>query len=173
MKNILSNKKTAMILLVVTILSLGFYVYMLVRPISYGMEYHNEMVYDGVVYEGSLAYTADGKVISENSYSDEPQEIYYYYKDGYVFHLMATNDEEYKDEVAYINENFDEAVNNRFYAFTINAFKQVPVGLDDAAATYTCMGAYIFAAVGGAVLLALISLTAISFVLFQKGKDTE
>lgn len=39
MKNLLSNKKTAIVLLVATILLLGFYAYMLARPISYGMAY--------------------------------------------------------------------------------------------------------------------------------------
>ena len=54
MKNILSNLKTAVILLIVTIISLGFYAYMLARPISYGMDYHNETVYEGGTFEGTM-----------------------------------------------------------------------------------------------------------------------
>ena len=37
--------KTPIILLLVTVLSLGFYAFMLARPIWYGMSYHKETVY--------------------------------------------------------------------------------------------------------------------------------
>ena len=125
MKNILSKTKTAIILLIVTVLLVGSYVYLLTCPIAYGMKYSKETVFEGQVFEGSLTYTADGKVISENTNFDEPIEMYYYYKDGYVFHLMATNDAEYEAEVADINKNFDEAVATPFYASKINAFKHL------------------------------------------------
>ena len=173
MKNILSKTKTAIILLIVTVLLLGSYVYIISSPVTYGMKYRNETVFEGQVFEGSLTYTADGKVISENTNFDEPIEMYYYYKDGYVFHLMATNDEEYEAEVATINENFDEAVATPFYASKINAFKQVAVGLDEDVTTYTCKGAIIFAIVGGIDRLLLIALTAYSFVLSKKAKYKE
>ena len=173
MKNILSKTKTAIILLIVTVLLTGCYVYLLTCPIAYGMKYRNETVFEGQVFEGSLTYTADGKVISENTNFDEPIEMYYYYKDGYVFHLMATNDEEYEAEVADINKNFDEAVATPFYASKINAFKQVAVGLDEDVTTYTCKGAIVFAIVGGIDRLLLIALTVSSFVLSKKAKNKE
>jgi hypothetical protein len=173
MKNILSKTKTAIILLIVTVLLTGSYVYLLTCPIAYGMEYRNETVYEGQVFEGSLKYTADGKVISKNTNFDEPIEFYYYYKDGYVFNLVAKNDAEYEAEVAYINENFDEALAAPFYAVKTNAFKQVPVGMEEDATTYTCMGAIVFAIVGGIDRLLLIALTVSSFVLSKKAKNKE
>ena len=173
MKNILSKTKTAIILLIVTVLLLGSYVCIVTNPITYGMKYRNESVYDGVVFKGSLKYSLNGKVISENTNFDEPLEMYYYCKDGYVFNLMATNDEEYESEVAYINENFDEASSTPFYAFKTNAFKQVVVGMDEDVTTYTCTGAIIFAIVGGIACLSLIALTAYSFVLLKKAKNKE
>lgn len=99
--------------------------------------------------------------------------MYYYYKDGYVFTLAATTDAEYADEVASINENFEEAVASPFYAARINAFQQTAQGLDDDITTYTCTGAIVFAAVGGVVLLSLLSLTAFAFVLSKKAKNKE
>ena len=171
MKKFLSKTKTAIILLIVTVLLLGSYVYIIASPVTYGMKYRNETVYEGEVFKGSLKYSPDGKVISENTNFDEPFEMYYYYKDGYVFNLMATNDEEYEAEVAYINENFDEAVASPFYAVKTNAFKQIAVGMDEDATTYTCIGAIIFAIVGGIDRLLLIALTAYSFVLSQKAKN--
>jgi hypothetical protein len=174
MKKLLSNTKTAIILLIVTVLLTGGYVYLLTRPIAYGMKYRNETVYEGEVFKGSLKYSPDGKVISENTNFDEPFEMYYYYKDGYVFNLVAKNDEEYKSEVAYINENFDEALAAPFYAVKTNAFKQVPVGFEDDDATiYTCKGAIVFAIVGGIDRLLLIALTVSSFVLSKKAKNKE
>ena len=173
MKNILSQTKTAIILLIVTVLLLGSYICIIANPVTYGMKYRNETVYDGVVFKGSLKYSPDGKVISENTNFDEPFEMYYYYKDGYVFNLAATNDEEYEAEVAYINENFDEASSTPLYASKTNAFKQVAVGLEEEVTTYTCIGAIIFAIVGGIDRLLLIALTAYSFVLSKKAKNKE
>ena len=170
MKNILSQTKTAIILLIVTVLLLGSYICIIANPVTYGMKYRNETVYDGVVFKGSLKYSPDGKVISENTNFDEPFEMYYYYKDGYVFNLAATNDEEYEAEVAYINENFDEAVASPFYAVMTNAFKQVAVGMDEDVTTYTCTSAIVFAVAGGVVVLALIALTGSSFSLSKKAK---
>ena len=173
MKNILSKSKTAIILLLVTVLSVGSYVCIVANPVTYGMKYRNEMVYEGEVFKGALKYSPDGKVISESTNFDEPLEMYYYYKDGYVFNLLAITDEGYEAEVAYINENFDEAVATPFYAFTTNAFKQVAVGTDEDVTAYTCIGAIIFAVVGGINRLILIALTAYSFVLSKKAKNKE
>lgn len=170
MKKILSKTKTAIILLIATILLVGSYVYIVASPVTYGMKYRNETVYEGEVFKGSLKYSPDGKVVGENTNFDEPFEMYYYYKDGYVFNLVATNDEEYEAEVAYINENFDEASSTPLYASKTNAFKQVAVGLDEEVTTYTCIGAIIFAIVGGVFALALTALTVSSFILSKKSK---
>ena len=75
--------------------------------------------------------------------------------------------------LAYINENFDASAATSFYASKINAFKQVAVGLDEDVTTYTCMGAIVFAIVGGIDRLLLIALTAYSFVLSKKAKNKE
>ena len=173
MKNILSQTKTAIILLIVTVLLLGSYVYMIARPISYGMSYYNSVVYEGVKFEGEIRFNSDGTVLSKNTNFEEPIEMYYYYKDGYVFTLVAKNEEERASEIAYINENFDEAIATPLYASKTSAFKQVAVGLDEEVTTYTCTGAAIFAVVGGVVWLALIALTAYSFVLSKKAKNKE
>jgi hypothetical protein len=168
MKDILSNKKTAVMLLIITIVSIGFYAYMLVRPISYGMSYNNRTVYDSEVFEGKLKFYPNGKMSNKNTNFGEEFENYYYYKDGYVFTLISETKEGYDAEVAYIDANFDEAVNTPYYASKINAFRQVSVGLDNYATIYTCTGAFIFAIVFGAVELALIVFTFASFLLCKK-----
>ena len=173
MRRVLSKTKTTIILFIATVLFLVFYTYMLARPISYGMSYHNKIVYEGAAFEGTLKFYPSGKVITDNTNFDEPFENYYYYRDGYVFSLMAVTDEEYEAEVAYINENFDEAVASPFYAAKINAFRQVALGMDEYVTTYTCTGAIIFAAVGGFVALALGATFICSSIFSQKEKGKE
>ncbi len=172
MKNISSKTKIAVVILFITVILLVGYVYMIARPISYGMAYHNSVVYEGETFEGTIRYYPDGTLSNKNSNFDEEMTEYYYYKDGYVFTLMAETDEEYEAEVAYINENFDDAVASPFYATRINAFKQVAEGLDEYVTTYTCTGAITFAVVGGIVNLALIALT-VFFFLFKKAKSND
>ena len=84
----------------------------------------------------------------------------------HLFCILSS--EEYEAEIAYINENFDEAVASPFYAVKTNAFKQVAVGMDKDATTYTCTGATLFAAAGGVAALALIALTVSSFALSKR-----
>ena len=168
MTKFLSYTKTALVLLIVTIITLGCYAFVLVRPISYGMPYRNEVVYEGVAFEGSIVYYPDGTMVYENSNFDGEMTGYYYYRDGYVFTLMAQTDEEYEAEVAYIDENFEEAVASPFYATKTNAFRQVADGSDSYATTYTCQGAVIVAVAGGAVGLILIALTAVSLALSKR-----
>ena len=171
MKRVLSHTKTAIILLIVTVLFLGFYAYMLARPISYGMGYHNKTEYAGAVFEGTLTFYPDGKVINKNTNFQKALEDYYYYKNGYVFTLMAQTEAEYDAEVAYINENFEKAVAAPFYASRINAFRQTYIAPDGNTSIYTCKGATVFAIAGGVVSLALIALTASSFILSKKAKS--
>lgn len=171
MKKFLSSSKTAVILLIVTVIILGCYACLLARPISYGMVYRNEVVYEGMAFEGTLVYRPDGTVLYENSNFDGEMTGYYYYKDGYVFTLMATTDEEYEAEVAYIDENFEEAVASPFYANRINAFRQVGEGPDSYVTAYTCKGAVTVAVAGGVVELILIVLTVITFILSKKSEN--
>lgn len=173
MKNILSHTKTAIILLIVTLLFLGLCAYMLVRPIAYGMSYNNRTVYEDTTFEGSMTLYPGGKIVNKNTNFNVELEYYYYYKNGYVFSLRAENDAEYKTETAYIDENFDESVNAPFYAAKANAFALTFEGPDDFSTTYTCMGTIIFAIAGGVVALALIALTVSSFVLSKKAKSKE
>ena len=177
MKKFLSCVIPAVILLLVLLLTLGAYAYMLARPISYGMSYHHETVYDGVAFEGDMVYSPDGTVYITNSTYTEGIEEYYYYKDGYLFTLLAQNDMEYDEEVAYIEENFDEAVAMPFYASKINAFQQVFEGPDGYTNIYTCQGAITFAIVGGIIelvlFLAFLVLAILSVIFLVRSKKAK
>lgn len=173
MKKFLSNMKTILALLIVTIVTLGIYAYMLARPISYGMEYYNKTEYNGGTFEGAITFKSDNTMINRNSNFDEELKSFYYYKDGYIFFTLAQTSEEYAEEVAYINENFDEAVATPFYADKINAFELVAEESDGYKSVYTCTNAITFAIAGGIVELLLIGLTITAFIFNNKSKHNE
>jgi hypothetical protein len=168
MKKILSNIKTVIGLLVVSIISLGFYIYMIVRPVSYGMKYHTEYEYEGVAFEGTLIFNADGSMVNLNTNFSEELISRYYYKDGYIFFTMAETDAEYEEEVEWINSNFEEAINSPFYASKINAFRLVSTGPDGFKTEYDCANAVVFSIVIGVIELMLIGLTCTSVILYKK-----
>ena len=168
MKKLLSHTVTVVIFLVVTVVSLGFYAYMIARPISYGMGYYTETEYGGEIFEREMKFRRGGAVITtDGSYSD-PMESRYYYKDGHVFMTLARTDEEYEEEVAYIEENFDLAIEAPFYATTTNAFRQVIVGIDGYTLVYTCRGAITFAIAFGIFEILLIALSCVSLILRKR-----
>lgn len=156
--------------LILSILLLAIYVYMMVRPISYGMTYHTETFYEDQIFEGTMTIYSDGRMKTLNTNYDSAQEARYYYKDGYIFFVRAETDEDYEKEVASINEDFDGAINTPFYADEINAFKLV-CQEEDFSITYTCTSAIMIAIVGGIVELVLIGLTCASFVACKKAKN--
>lgn len=168
MKKVLSSLKASVILLLATVIAIGFSAYMLLRPISYGMDYHNETVYEGAVFEGSMTFYRDGRMANRNTNFDGEMMSYYYYKNGYIFFTLADTEEAYEEEVCYIDEHFEEAVESPFYAAKNNAFRSLLVGPDGYSTVYTCNAAYVFAAVAGAVVLVLLSLTCVSFILRKK-----
>lgn len=168
MKKLLSDKKTAIILLILTIASIIFYTYMIARPISLGMGYHNESEYYGGVFEGTMKFHSDGTMVNRNSNFNEELRSRYYYKDGYVFFVLAETDEAYEKEIASINENFDEAIKKPFYADEINAFKLVATEGDGFTTVYTCSAAIVFAVIGGVVEAVLLGFTVVSVSLWRK-----
>ena len=173
MKKLLTCTKTAAILLIVAVISLGFYAYMLARPISYGMGYHHESVYEGAAFEGTLKFYSDKTLKIANTTFEEEITDRYYYKDGHVFHLLATTDEDYEKEIEEINNNFEAALDKDFYSSEINAFRMVAVGADGYTAVYTCTPAIIFAIAYGVFELLLIGVICFSFALCKKAKSEE
>ena len=173
MKNLLSAKITAIILSLAVLISIGFYACMLVRPISYGMEYHTETVYEDQVFEGTVTFQKDGTMVNRNSNFDEAITSYYHYKDGYLFFLLSETKESCEAEVAYINDSFEEAVGTPFYAAKINALRYTVNGMDGYSSVYTCTSAIAFAAGFGVVVTALIALLCASLVLCKKSKGKE
>lgn len=170
MTNILNSKKITRIFLFVAIIFAGLYAYILLRPISYGMAYHTNTEYMGEEFEATIKVYPNKTIVVKNSALDEI-ESFYYYKNGYIFQTIAKTMEEYEEEVAYINNNFEEAINTPFYASKINAFKLIPNGLGNYEVVYTCTPTTIFAILGGIVELFLIGLISISWIHQKNSKQ--
>jgi hypothetical protein len=141
---------------------------MIARPISLGMGYHNQTEYDGGVFEGTMKFHSDGTMVNTNTNFNEELKSRYYYKDGYIFFVLAETDEDYKKEISSINKNFDEAIKKPFYADEINAFQLVVTEGDGFATVYTCKSAIVFAVIAGVVEVVLIGFTAVSLFLLKK-----
>ncbi len=170
MRKFISNKITAIVLAALTVLFLGFYVYMIARPVSYGMAYTNSSVYEGETFEGRLEFSSDSTMLTKNSSFKDGFKAYYYYKNGYIFFTMAETEEEYQNEVDSIDANFEELINQPFYASEINAFRLVSVGPDGYTLTYKCNSAIVFAIVGGVVFVTLLGFSVTALALFIKAK---
>ena len=170
MKKIASNKLTALILPVITILSLALYVRMLTRPISYGMVYYSNTPVAGFEFESSTVFHRGNKMTVENSNFDGPQEYYYYYKDGRVFFCIAATEEEYLAEVEEINANWEEARSIPFYSAEINAYTCTDSS-PEAVSTQVCRGAKICAIAFGLVEVCLAGLTAAAFIYRKKQRS--
>lgn len=173
MKKFLSYKKTAIIFLAIAVLLLGVYVYMLARPISYGMKYHNETVYEGQKFVSDIKFNSDKTMTVTNAAYEDGQDFRYYYKNGYIFNLMAQTDEEYEIEVEAINKDFESAVNTPFYASKINAFKLTNKSDDGSSIGYTCKPAIVIAVVGGVLEVALIGFGLASLIVCIKSKKNK
>ena len=154
--------------MVLTVLSHGLFMYVFAKPISYEEEYRNGSIYEDDMFEGAMRFYADGTVINRNTNFGEEMKLRYYYKDGYVFITLAETDEEYEEEVAYINGNFEEAINSPFYASRINPFRMVSKGVEGFETIYTCAPAVFLAVALGFAELVLISFTIASFILIRK-----
>ena len=170
MKKLLCSAKTLIVLLVVTVLSLGFYVYMLIRPVSYGMGYTNVTEYEGDVFKGTMKFKANGKMLNSNTNFDQVLKSRYFYFNGYVFYLASDTDEKCAEEIELIKKDFNNAIVVPFYSDEVNAFRLVASEGDGYSTVYTCKGAIAFAVVFGVIEVALLGLTSMVLVLYKKNK---
>ena len=169
----LSCPKIALALLIVTAITLGLYAYMLLRPVSHGMRYTAETEYLGETYTSTTVFRADNTSVTTSNSIDIELESFYFVKGGYLFLTYATTEEEYREEVEYIKENFEQAKEIPFYASRVNAFKLVNVAPDGFSTVYKCDTAVVLAILFGVVELMLIALTAISLVLSKRARAND
>ena len=168
-----TSKKVAILCIVAAVLVLAAIVFLIARPISYDWGYYAKVDYQGQPFEGAMKFSKDGTMVARNSNNGLEMDAYYYYKDGYVFFTVAQTEEEYEEEIAYINENFEEACNTPFYADKINAFQMVMSGPDGYDIAYTCTQTIVFVIIAGVIELSLIGLACLNLIACKKAKQEE
>ena len=169
MRIILSKTKVALSLLIFTVIFLSLYTYMLARPISYGMDYHNEMVYDGIHLEGRITFHLDGTATITSEDNNTSVEQPWYYLNGRMFFLRGMTEQERADEIEYINQNFEEVAADPYYSANFNAFAYTNDYFEPHI-IYACKSLIVFAVSGGVFAIFMIYLTVRSFVLSKKAK---
>ena len=167
MKKTAFRKTRAMIFAIAAIVCLVIGIYGMTRPMSYGSVYYHASSYEGEDFSGTMTFYEDNTMVIRNSNFEEDIKSMYYYKEGYLFFVLATTQEKYQEEVAAINADFEAAINTPFYASKINPFVMTSQGLDGYESAYLCQRSVMMAAVWGVVELALIGL-AITSALCRK-----
>ena len=130
-------------------------VYGMTLPMAYGASYYHASFYEGVDFNGTMVFYSDNTMVVRNTNFDEELTLLYYYKDGYIFFPVGETQEEHEKEVAFINENFEEAVNAPFYASRINPLRLYSDGPDGHRTVYLCLSS----------IMMLIPLAAIEVLL--------
>lgn len=165
MKKFLSKKSTKILFIILTIVLTAVYVYMLVRPISYGMTYKNETTALGITTtrEATFLSSKKMKVTTTTGSSTKTVEQWIYCQGGKVVVVDPTGvmTEELYNMAVDTQEERDALIKGATY--NLNAF-----GGEGLAGDYKCAGAVAFAIVGGVVELVLITFTALTFVFASK-----
>lgn len=165
MKKFLKNKITMISLLVVSVLFLGFYVYMIARPISYGMVYTSKIELSGKEYVSKNTYYRDNIVKTEKSDGDEFTS--YYYKEGRYIVFVSDSKAEYEEIIK--TQDMSQVIKE--YGEKMNAFCCVS-SIDGEKIVSTCYGAIWFAVIAGVFELALITLAILSTIYVVKNKKS-
>ena len=176
MKKFLKKLPVMITFVALSVVLLGVYIYMLARPVSYGMAYkHSEKTDENNYIEQTIVVqnnkkakvTINGKVMGFEMKVTGGAWIAI---KGNKALFVGTS--EGLDEVVMTEEQYNEAVklltDESFKsedAITSNAFKMTMDG-----ETYTCTGAIVFAAVAGAVELCLLTFACLSVIFFLQDK---
>lgn len=195
MKKILSSKITLYTALSVAVLFLAFYIYMIVRPVAYGMKYgfSGETTFNVGGEEITSSFNVDKvfrsnneAVISNYDTNVLDAKLYYYYQDGYIVLCDVDTEEAFEAEKKEIQSEWDNIMDlvNReegrvltqeedyllTNVYKVNAFKLVSQaeGFNEAE---VCNGTIIFTVLGGVFELVAIGLT-VTCLLVAKKKNT-
>ena len=165
MKKFLGKKSSKILFIILTLVLTAVYIYMLVRPISYGMTYKNETTALGITTTREVTFLSSKKmkVTTTTGSSTSTVEQWIYCQGGKIAIVDATGliSEETYNKLIESEDSKNAYIKGATY--NLNAF-----GGEGLAGEYKCTGAVVFAIVGGVVELVLITLTALTFVFASK-----
>ena len=189
MKKFLSMFPVMVALLVLALGGLGLYIGLLARPVSYGMDYTYSQTLEGTGYEEvdgqtqnvTIIFESDEKAVLKMEMNGEVNEVTYWTvrngnKVWFVADANSFTYEQFKEAIKAIKADANEwdAIwsedSNDIQIFHVNAF-EISSNLSPDA--FKCTGAIVFAAVWGAIEVALIVFAALSLTFYLKGKKQE
>lgn len=177
MKKLLNKFSVAITSGILAVVLLVFYIIMLSRPISYGMNYKYKTIEEGT--EITITINVKNKKTATVSYATEytitSAETWVYYYDNYLYLVGAKetmNETEYDTEVLRIKENRATAMveyKEENMLFKTSAFKMKIDGDE-----LKCAGASAFATIVIIIEIAVISFAVTSTILaFKKHKQKQ
>lgn len=189
MKKFLSKMPVMAVLLVLALGGLGLYIGLLARPVSYGMPYTYSQTLEGTGYEEvdgqtqnvTINFESDEKATLKMEMNGEVSELTYWTvrngnKVWFVADANSFTYEQFKEAIKEIKADANEwdaiwsGDSNDIQIFHVNAFEISSNLYPD---TFKCTGAIVFAAVWGAIEVALIVFAALSLTFYLKGKKQE
>ena len=192
MKKILSMFPVMVALLVLALGGLGLYIGLLARPISYGMDYTYSKVLgsdsgedEGKTQVMTINFKSGKQVTMFNKIGEESGSMdFWYVQNGNKVWLVSPveesiTEEEFDQFIELLKADKEEwdavwsDTSGDIMLFSINAFNLSFLGLNEYGdVDLTCTGSIIFAAVWGAIEVALIVFAALSLTFYLKGKKT-
>lgn len=189
MKKFLSMTPVMAVLLVLALGGLGLYIGLLARPVSYGMPYTYSQTLEGTGYEEvdgqtqnvTINFESDEKAVLKMEMNGEVSELTYWTvrngnKVWFVADANSFTYEQFKEAIKEIKADANEwdAIwsedSSDIQIFHVNAFE---ISSNLTPDTLKCTGAIVFAAVWGAIEVALIAVAALSLTFYLKGKKQE
>ena len=189
MKKFLSMTPVMAVLLVLALGGLGLYIGLLARPVSYGMDYTYSQTLEGTGYEEvdgqeqnvTINFESDEKATLKMEMNGEVSErTYWTVRNGnkvwFVADANSFTYDQFKEAIKEIKADANEwdAIwsedSNDIQIFHVNAFE---ISSNLSPDTFKCTGAIVFAAVWGAIEVALIAVAALSLTFYLKGKKQE
>ena len=189
MKKFLSMTPVMVALLVLALGGLGLYIGLLARPVSYGMPYTYSQTLEGTGYEEvdgqtqnvTINFESDEKAVLKMEMNGEVSELTYQTvrngnKVWFVADANSFTYEQFKEAIKEIKADANEwdAIwsedSSDIQIFNVNAFE---ISSNLSPDTLKCTGAIVFAAVWGAIEVALIAVAALSLTFYLKGKKQE
>lgn len=186
MKKFLSMTPVMAVLLVLALGGLGLYIGLLARPVSYGMPYTYSQTIEGTGYEEvdgqkqnvTINFESDEKATLKMEMNGEVSErTYWTVRNGnkvwFVADANSFTYDQFKEAIKEIKADANEwdAIwsedSSDIQIFHVNAFE---ISSNLSPDTFKCTGAIVFAAVWGAIEVALIVFAALSLTFYLKGK---
>ena len=177
------------VLLVLALGGLGLYIGLLARPVSYGMPYTYSQTLEGTGYEEvdgqrqnvTINFESDEKAVLKMEMNGEVSELTYWTvrngnKVWFVADANSFTYEQFKEAIKEIKADANEwdAIwsedSSDIQILHVNAFE---ISSNLSPDTFKCTGAIVFAAVWGAIEVALIVFAALSLNFYLKGKKQE